>query len=131
MKENMNAERFVDFLEDYVLRAVRQKRIRRPIILMDNARPHTADIVTEFIKTHHWEVLSQDPYSLDENPADSDGFARIKNPLRGRRYSTFQTLVAAFDEVIDDLNEKRIFNGITHLEKTWKAIIQNNGDYIN
>ena len=33
----------------------------------------------------------------------------------------------AFDEVIDDLNEKKIFNGITHLEKTWKALFKTKG----
>ena len=125
----MNSTLFVTFLQDYVKPNIRRLRIQRPLILMDNARPHKAHIVTEFIATTNWEVLKQDPYSPDEQPCDIDAFNRLKLRLRGRRLNTPQELISAFDDVVTELNNNA-FTGITHLETTWLEIIENNGDYV-
>ena len=58
----MNGERFLAFLRNTLYPAIRQKRLVRPMILMDNARPHFARIVTEYIEERNWVILKQDPY---------------------------------------------------------------------
>src|ERR1700739_2696101 len=82
--------RFLQFLRDTLWPAIQRKRIARPVILMDNARPHNAVTIGEFLEQRHWERLPQDPYSPDENPADIQGFKLLKKPIRGRRYSNYQ-----------------------------------------
>ena len=54
-----------------------QMLVAWPLILHDNARSHIADVVTK--KT---------PYSPDMSPPDFDLFSNLKEPMRGRRFSS-------------------------------------------
>jgi transposase len=130
-RENMNGDRFKYFLEHYLYVAIRRKRIARPKLLMDNARYHFPPQVQDFIDSRHWVIIRQDPYSPDENPCDSHGFAQLKGPLRGRRFETRQGLIAAFDGQVDRVNENRNFRGIQELPETWRAIVAKGGDYVH
>jgi [histone H3]-lysine36 N-dimethyltransferase SETMAR len=66
--QTMNATLFVSFLEDFVKPAIKKLRIGEPIILMDNARSHTAVLTTKYLKEQKWEHLPHPPYSPDLNP---------------------------------------------------------------
>ena len=82
--ETMTGNRFQTFLQNSLYPVIRRRHIQHPIILMDNARPHFANVVTEYMDLREWELLRQDPYSPDQQPCDYDGFARLKLSLRGR-----------------------------------------------
>lgn len=129
--EHMTGERFQRFLEDNVYVMVRERRIARPILLMDNARYHFSPIVKMYMDQRKWTVLSQDPYSPDENPCDSHGFRQLKEPLRGTRFPDRVALLEAFFNVCEDVSNNDRFSGIVELPKTWQAIVDNNGDYVN
>lgn len=127
----MNGERFLAFLRNTLYPAIRRKKLVRPLILMDNARPHFARIVKEYIEERNWVILKQDPYSPDENPCDYDGFGRIKNRLRGTRYPDRQALINAFTQEVEALNGNRSFTGIASLPATWQSIITAEGNYVH
>lgn len=127
----MNGERFLAFLRNTLYPVIRQKKLVRPIILMDNARSHFARIVKEYISERNWVTLKQDPYSPDENPCGYDGFGRIKNGLRGTRYPDRQSLINAFTQEVEALNGNASFTGIASLPKTWQSIITAEGNYVH
>ena len=50
----------------------------------DNAAPHKAKIVTEYLQKERVEVLPHPPYSPDLAPCDFFLFPRIKKELKGK-----------------------------------------------
>jgi len=121
---------FLHFLTNILLPAVKQRRIRSPLILMDNARPHKHHEITRFFNRHRWTVLKHSPYSPDLNPCDYDLFARIKRPHKGIRYTTETELRAAYENTIYEINRNREFIGMSRLPERWEAVTQNCGEYI-
>jgi transposase len=128
--ETMTGVRFQAFLQNSLYPVIRRRHIQHPIILMDNARPHFANVVTEYMDLREWELLRQDPYSPDQQPCDYDGFARLKLPLRGRRFANRQDLIDAFDRSVIGVNEDKSFKGIERLPSTWNQIQLHGGDYV-
>ncbi|PNF41596.1 hypothetical protein B7P43_G11561 [Cryptotermes secundus] len=63
-----------------------------PIILQDNARPHT------------WELLYHPPYSPDLSPCDFDLIPKMKEPVRGIRFRTVPEILQAVDPSIRTIN---------------------------
>jgi hypothetical protein len=57
LNQTMNAERYKSFLEQHVTKWASDKGVSRPVILHDNARPHKAKIVQDFIKEYGWTLL--------------------------------------------------------------------------
>ena len=132
LARNVNVDNnvYLEFLRDVVARAVRQYRIRRPCILHDNARPHKHQNVKAFFRRHRWEELKHPPYSPDLNPCDFNGIARIKRPNKGRRFNDEAGLVAAYEAVIEEINQNETATGIQHLPQRWEQVIQTGGEYI-
>ncbi|GFV13250.1 histone-lysine N-methyltransferase SETMAR [Trichonephila clavipes] len=76
------------------------KRLRRTIqnkrrgmltngvrLLHDNARPHTALVITKaLLKQFKWEVLDHPPYSLDLAPSDFHLFRYLKSHFSGKSF---------------------------------------------
>lgn len=121
---------YLKFLENAVLKYVQKHRIRCPIILHDNARPHKHRNIKEFFTRHRWEELKHPPYSPDLNPCDYDGIARIKRPLKGKRFTNEIELKVAYDEIIREINLKKSATGILKLPKRWEVVIKLEGEYI-
>ena len=132
--QTMSGDRFLEFVKDYLLPAIRKERrtLTRPAILMDNARYHFASQVKEFFRSRRsWEILKQNPYSPDQNPCDSHGFRQLKSSLRGRRFAIPEGLLAEFSDAVDRVNAQKNFAGIDELPRTWQAIIDQNGNYVH
>ncbi len=127
---NVNHEVYLEFLQEYLLPAVKRKRIRTPYILQDNARPHKHPEINSFFQRHRWMVLEHPAYSPDLNPCDYDGFHRIKGPNKGIRFANENELTKSFDKVIKDVNEKNELKGISKLPERWKNVVKGYGEYI-
>ena len=56
------------------------------IILYDNPRPHTANLVRGKLERFGWETLQRPPYSPDLSPCDFHIFGDLKKDIRGRRF---------------------------------------------
>ena len=63
-----------------------------PLILHDNVRPHITDLVTKKLCDYGWEVIPHAPYSPDMSQPDFDLFPKLKEPMRGRRFSSLEEL---------------------------------------
>ena len=57
-------------------------------------------------------------------------FHRIKRPLKGKRFSTRNELIAAADESIKQINTDHKLIGIANLHGRWQEIINSKGDYL-
>ena len=56
------------------------------ILLRDNARPHTANLVRDNLQRFGWETLQHPPYSPDLSPCDFHIFGELKKDIRGHRF---------------------------------------------
>jgi len=81
-------------------------RIRRSLVLHDNARPHKHHNIKSFFTSHQWE-LETPPYSPDLNPCDYDGIMRIKRPLKGNLFDHEIDRRAVNEQFIKEINEKK------------------------
>jgi len=67
-------------------RALREKRPEYEqkhdkVILHDNARPHVAKVVKQYLETLKWDVLPHPPYSPDIAPSDYWWFRRMQQVI--------------------------------------------------
>ena len=85
------------FLKNQLLHAVAEKRpelVGNFILHQDNAPPHKAQIVTEFLVEQGIEALRHPPYSPDLAPSDFWLFDTLKLSLR-RRFPSRSSLGSA------------------------------------
>jgi len=127
---NVNFEVYKEFLEQHLLPEVRRQRIRTPLIIHDNARPHKHQEITAFFARHRWVELKHPPYSPDLNPCDYDLFTRIKTPHKGFRFANEDELTRAYEHTIYDINRKNEAIGISRLPQRWEQVIHYCGEYI-
>ncbi|CAG5037521.1 unnamed protein product [Parnassius apollo] len=81
--------------------SVRKENCNHRIILHhDNASSHTAHRTKEFLEQENIELLDHPPYSPDLSPNDVYTFPKIKNKLRGQRFSSPEEAVDAYKSAI-------------------------------
>ena len=74
-KGTINAERYIQVLEQHMLPSRRRLFQGRPCIFQhDNARPHTASITTSWLRRRRNRVLKWPACSPDLSPIDNIGF---------------------------------------------------------
>jgi histone-lysine N-methyltransferase SETMAR len=100
------------------------------IILRDSARAHTADAVEDLLRRWRWELLEHPPHSPDMSPRDYDLFAKMKEPLRGTRYSTTEEIIHAVGRSLLDINRSGRSDGVPRLPQIWQVVVHMGGDYI-
>jgi histone-lysine N-methyltransferase SETMAR len=102
-----------------------------PLILHDNARPpHLGKVVTDLLRKYEWEVLPHAPYSSDMSPSDFDLFHKLKEPMRGHRFTSLEEVSAAVTRAIRGQNKSGTLTGTGNLPKRWDAVIEKQGEYI-
>ena len=94
-----------------------------PLILHENARLHLGKVVTDLLSKYEWEVLPHAPYS----PGMSPLFPKLKEPMRGHRFSSLEEVSAAVTRAIRGLNKSGTLNGIENVPKRWDAVIEKQG----
>jgi histone-lysine N-methyltransferase SETMAR len=72
----------------------------------DNASAHTAARTLEFLAQNNVQLVSHPPYSQDLAPCDFFLFPRMKNELRGQRFSSSDEAVAACETVLSKFNNE-------------------------
>ncbi|EZA53514.1 Histone-lysine N-methyltransferase SETMAR [Ooceraea biroi] len=60
-----------------------------PILLHDNARPHTARLTVAKLQELELETLRHPPYSPDLSPTDYHFFRNLDNLLVGKFFNNF------------------------------------------
>ena len=93
--ETINGERYRTQLIR-LKRAIAEKRVEYATSLKaiifhhDNARPHVAIPVKNYLENSGWEVLPHSPYSPDLAPSDYHLFRSMQNAFTGIRFTSEQ-----------------------------------------
>ncbi|TLO45018.1 transposase [Acinetobacter baumannii] len=100
-QRTVNAEWYASICLPQVVSELRKENCNRRIILHhDNASSHTAHRTKEFLEQENIELLDHPPYSPDLSPNDFYTFPKIKNKLRGQRFSSPEEAVDAYKTAI-------------------------------
>jgi histone-lysine N-methyltransferase SETMAR len=133
-RATINAEYYANLLQNDLHNALRRKRPGKlskiPLLLHDNARPHTAKRTMETIETLGWQLLLHPAYSPDLAPCDFYLFPRMKEYLRGNHFQSIQELKSAVQKWIQSLDVAFYTRGMEKLVDRYEKCIEVNGDYI-
>ncbi|CAF4830065.1 unnamed protein product [Pieris macdunnoughi] len=72
-----------------------------PLLLHDNARPHTAQQTATKLEELHLECLRHPPYCPDLAPTDYHFFRNLDNFLQGKKFNSDGAVQIAFTDFID------------------------------
>ena len=99
------------------------------ILLHDNARPHTANMVRDKLHKFIWETLQHLPYNPDLSPCDLYIFGDLKKDIRGSRFLSYEEV----EEWVRLWIHQRPFSfyktGIDRLVSQWNKCINTSGNY--
>ena len=95
----------------------------------DNARPHVANHVMQFLAKCNITCVPHPPYSPDLAPCDFFLFPSLKAKLWGIRFETSEAVLKWSDAILKNLTE----NGLHHVFEEWqqscKKCIQQGEEY--
>ena len=132
-KQTINAAYYCSLLETVhsKLPSIRPGKIgKRPILLHDNARVHTAKATMAKLHELKWQLLPHPPYSPDLAPSDFHLFGVLKDPLRGRHFGNESELKSAVNEVVKGMSKEWFEAGTKKIVGRWKRCIDLQGDYV-
>lgn len=133
--EMITAERYclqIDVMHQK-LKAMYPALINRkgPIILHDNARPHTAKQTQDKLMYLNYEILPHPPYSPDLSPTDFHFFKHLQNSLNGKTFRNEEVLKTEFERFIASRSLDFYVTGIEKLPNRWQMCVDANGFYFN
>lgn len=118
-QRSVNASFYVKKCLTPLLSALKKKYPKsgnqRILLHHDNAPAHTAAFTKSFLKKKKFSLLSHPPYSPDLAPCDFHLFPKLKEKLRGRKYSTERQLDFAIHKILKELSK----NGFLDVFRKW------------
>ncbi|UYV72295.1 hypothetical protein LAZ67_9002491, partial [Cordylochernes scorpioides] len=114
--------------------AIRKKRPEKWtngdwILHHDNARPHTAHLVTSFLAKNGTEILPQPPYSPDIAPNDFFLFPKLKAVLKGRHFDTREDIIEKSLLALKSIPKEAYKNCFDNWKKRWRWCVEAREDY--
>ncbi|UYV72519.1 hypothetical protein LAZ67_9003524 [Cordylochernes scorpioides] len=94
------------------------------ILHHDNARPHTAHLVTSFLAKNRTEILPQPPYSPDIAPNDFFLFPKLKAVLKGRHFDTREHIIEKSLLALKSIPKEAYKNCFDNWEKRWRCAVR-------
>lgn len=128
-----NAEYFInEILQELYEKTstIPNKGDRKVTLHFDNARPHTARKVTQFMEEHHMKKAPQPAYSPDIAPSDFFLFGYLKNMLQGTHFDSVDSLYESVIEILNGISNETLNATFQEWERRLDEIIHNNGEYI-
>lgn len=114
--------------------AVKQKRrgkLRKGVLFhQDNAPVHKSLVAMTAIRDAGFQIVDHPPYSPDLAPSDFQLFPKLKENLRGRKFSSNDAVMFAVNEWFDTVDKSFFSNAIEMLEHRWEKCINMQGDYV-
>ena len=95
----------------------------------DNAAPHKAVVVTEYLRNVRVEVLPHPPYSPDLAPCNFFLFPRIKKKLKGKSFNSVENLTRAVQAVVDNIPKEDYEKSFQSWQNRLQRCIDFNGEY--
>ena len=128
----INAKRYADTLQKlrHAIKSKRPGMLADGIILLhDNARPHTANLVRDKLQRFGWKTLQHPPYSPDLSPCDFHIFGDLKKDIRGRRFHSDEEVQEWVRLWIRQRPTSFYKTGIDRLVSQWDKCINTSGNY--
>ena len=128
----VNAEYYEGVLKQLLLRIrwIRpQYRHGQWNLFHDNARPHTAIRVTQFLDRHQVPVLDHTPFSPDLAPAGFFLFPRFKGVLKGQHFSDITEIQQRVTTVLRAIPKEAFADSFQQLYTRCQKCIAANGEY--
>ena len=116
-------------------RAIAEKRpeyvTRHEAIIFhhDNARPHVAIPVKNYLENSGLEALPHPPYSPDLASSDYYLFRSMQNALTGIRFTSEQGIKNWFDSFLATKPAQFFWDGIHKFPERWVKVIARDGQY--
>lgn len=129
----VNKEVYLDILRR-LREAIRKKRPEKWangnwILHHDNARPHTAHLILQYLAKNGTEILPQPPYSPDIAPNDFFLFPKLKSSLKGRHFKTRNEIIQNSLSTLKAIPKEDYKKCFENWEKRWHRCVEARGDY--
>jgi hypothetical protein len=122
---------YKSFLEEKVPQWLSSQYFSVPILLHDNARPHKAKVVKQYLEAEGIRLWNHPPYSPDMSPLDFNCFRNLKRRLRGIHHQSWEEFESALEIAVYDLNAQGSMNGVQQLPEKWRSCIEAEGSYFD
>ena len=133
-KERVDANFIIQFVRHTgdLWRCLRSKPIHLNDMLWqwDNARPHTARLVKDFLEDRGITTVFQSPYSPDFNLCDRFLFRWMKTDFSKREFESHEDLQEAALHWARSLSEEDLQREVQRLVDHCQAVIEAQGDYV-
>ncbi len=129
--DTINSARYVDTLRKLRARVARVRPGLQAILQHDNARPHTSRETQAGLQALRFtEILPHPPYSPDLAPCDFFLFPRLKEHLKGQRFSGDAEVKAAVRKWCRVQSADFFADGIRQLVHRWRVCVDKKGNYV-
>ena len=95
----------------------------------DNAPVHKSILVTDYLTQMGIKTVPHPPYSPDLAPCDFRLFPKLKENLRGNRYSTIEDMKEAVTRVLNTLTQEDFQGAFQKLLERYNKCIDVGGEY--
>ena len=103
---------------------------KKIIVHYDNARPHIAKIVNDFLESHDMDKAPHPPFSPDIAPSDFYLFGYIKGLLAGKEFDSPEQLLSDVTQILEEIPTITLLKVFQQWESRLIHVIDSNGDYI-
>jgi transposase len=105
--------------------------LRDIIFHHDNARPHTAQLATDYLKEKKVKIMRHPPpYSPDIALCDFWLFGELKKNLRRHKFTTEEELETAVMEFFESIPQEQWLEAFKRWQDRMQRVIDNAGEYI-
>jgi hypothetical protein len=103
---------------------------RKMIVHADNAGPHVAKCVTEYMDHNSLKRAPLPPYSPDFAPSDFYRFGYVKHQLQGHEFTEGTELVSAISEILNQIPADTLVDVFDDWVRRLQRCIDISGEYV-
>ena len=129
--KNVDSNAYIDYCLKPLVNSIKKQRTELGTSKLkfhhDNARPHTAKIVTEYLNEQNFTIIDHPPYSPDLAPSDFWLFDYIKQRLDD--HTSAESLVNQITRILESIPREEYQKTFNKWIERMELCLLNNGDY--